>query len=81
MITITKCIFHTKIYLFNFMAMHACFHPFPSCVVSYVSREGSVKAEMEFLETLDIAGVSQHSLLFSKTAPVTVDLDDEDVRK
>nr|GMD67546.1 protein chromatin remodeling 24 [Ipomoea batatas] len=42
--------------------------------------EGSAKAEMEFLETLDIAGVSQHSLLFSKTAPVTADLDDEDVR-
>ncbi|CAH9085282.1 unnamed protein product [Cuscuta epithymum] len=42
-------------------------------------RKGSLKAEMEFLGAMDIGGVSQHSLLFSKTAPVPVDQDDEDV--
>ncbi|VFR02291.1 unnamed protein product [Cuscuta campestris] len=41
--------------------------------------EGSLKEEMEFLGTMDIGGVSQHSLLFSKTAPVPVAEDDEDV--
>ncbi|XP_073140593.1 protein CHROMATIN REMODELING 24 isoform X2 [Henckelia pumila] len=34
------------------------------------TMEKSLKAHVEFLETLNIAGVSQHSLLFSKTAPV-----------
>lgn len=32
-------------------------------------REESIRAHVEFLETLNIAGVSQHSLLFSKAAP------------
>ncbi|KZV27507.1 protein CHROMATIN REMODELING 24 [Dorcoceras hygrometricum] len=34
------------------------------------TMEDSLKAHVKFLETLNIAGVSQHSLLFSKTAPV-----------
>ncbi|XP_073270595.1 protein CHROMATIN REMODELING 24-like isoform X2 [Primulina huaijiensis] len=34
------------------------------------TMEEALKAHVEFLETLNIAGVSQHSLLFSKTAPV-----------
>ncbi|CAH9085288.1 unnamed protein product [Cuscuta epithymum] len=42
---------------------------------------GSLKAEMEFLGAMDIGGVSQHSLLFSKTAPLPVDQDDEDVSR
>lgn len=33
-----------------------------------LSREESLGAHVEFLETLNIAGVSQHSLLFSKAA-------------
>ncbi|CAH9091888.1 unnamed protein product [Cuscuta europaea] len=41
--------------------------------------KGSLKAEMEFLGAMDIGGVSQHSLLFSKTAPEPVDQDDEDL--
>ncbi|XP_042007010.1 protein CHROMATIN REMODELING 24-like [Salvia splendens] len=31
--------------------------------------EESLRGHVEFLETLNIAGVSQHSLLFSKAAP------------
>lgn len=33
------------------------------------TMEESLRAHVEFLETLNIAGVSQHSLLFSKAAP------------
>ncbi|XP_057807804.1 protein CHROMATIN REMODELING 24 [Salvia miltiorrhiza] len=33
------------------------------------TMEESIRAHVEFLETLNIAGVSQHSLLFSKAAP------------
>ncbi|KAL7158007.1 hypothetical protein ABFS83_02G114200 [Erythranthe nasuta] len=40
--------------------------------------EPSLKAHVEFLQTLNIAGVSQHSLLFSKAAPVqTIEIEDE----
>ncbi|XP_065875193.1 protein CHROMATIN REMODELING 24 isoform X2 [Euphorbia lathyris] len=41
-----------------------------------------LEAHVKFLETLGIAGVSHHSLLFSKTAPVQdVNLEDEDIRR
>ncbi|CAK9167906.1 unnamed protein product [Ilex paraguariensis] len=39
----------------------------------------SLKGHIDFLETLGIAGVSHHSLLFSKTAPVPVAQEDEEV--
>ncbi|GMY12529.1 protein CHROMATIN REMODELING 24 isoform X1 [Fagus crenata] len=38
-----------------------------------------LKAHIEFLQTLGIAGVSNHSLLFSKTAPVQVVQEEEEV--
>ncbi|KAL3829771.1 hypothetical protein ACJIZ3_018573 [Penstemon smallii] len=42
------------------------------------TMEESLRAHVEFLETLHIAGVSQHSLLFSKAAPVqTIDIEEE----
>uniref|UniRef100_A0A5B6Z8K9 DNA excision repair protein ERCC-6-like n=1 Tax=Davidia involucrata TaxID=16924 RepID=A0A5B6Z8K9_DAVIN len=40
-----------------------------------------LKAHIEFLETLGIAGVSHHSLLFSKTAPMPVVQEEEEVRR
>ncbi|KAA3456121.1 protein CHROMATIN REMODELING 24 [Gossypium australe] len=41
-----------------------------------------LETHIKFLETLGIAGVSHHSLLFSKTAPVqVVEEEDEDIRK
>ncbi|KAK6259126.1 hypothetical protein SCA6_013600 [Theobroma cacao] len=39
----------------------------------------SLETHIKFLETLGIAGVSHHSLLFSKTAPVQVVQEDEDI--
>ncbi|PPR98605.1 hypothetical protein GOBAR_AA22069 [Gossypium barbadense] len=40
-----------------------------------------LETHIKFLETLGIAGVSHHSLLFSKTAPVqVVEEEDEDIR-
>ncbi|CAA3030465.1 CHROMATIN REMODELING 24 [Olea europaea subsp. europaea] len=45
------------------------------------TMEESVKAHVEFLQTLNIAGVSQHSLLFSKTAPVPDVQIEEEVRR
>ncbi|KAL2518071.1 Protein CHROMATIN REMODELING 24 [Abeliophyllum distichum] len=45
------------------------------------TMEESVKAHIEFLENLNIAGVSQHSLLFSKTAPVPDVQIEEEVRR
>ncbi|KAL8500924.1 hypothetical protein ACS0TY_020493 [Phlomoides rotata] len=42
------------------------------------TMEESLKTHVEFLQTLNIAGVSQHSLLFSKAAPVQdVKIEDE----
>lgn len=40
-------------------------------------REEPLKVHIEFLESLGIAGVSHHSLLFSKTAPVPVPSEEE----
>ena len=40
-------------------------------------REDSLKAHIKFLEGLDIAGVSQHSLLFSKAEPEPVAQEEE----
>ncbi|WCJ41023.1 chromatin remodeling 24 [Euphorbia peplus] len=41
-----------------------------------------LEAHVKFLESLGIAGVSHHSLLFSKTAPVQdVNIEDEDIRR
>lgn len=40
--------------------------------------EESLKAHIEFLKSLSIAGLSQHSLLFSKAAPVTAAAADEE---
>ncbi|KAL2478366.1 Protein CHROMATIN REMODELING 24 [Forsythia ovata] len=45
------------------------------------TMEESVRAHIEFLETLNIAGVSQHSLLFSKTASVPDVQIEEEVRR
>ncbi|MCD7450162.1 hypothetical protein HAX54_003943 [Datura stramonium] len=42
--------------------------------------EETLKAHVKFLETLGIAGVSSHSLLFSKTAPVLAVQDENEVR-
>ncbi|XP_027342704.1 protein CHROMATIN REMODELING 24 [Abrus precatorius] len=39
------------------------------------------KAHIEFLKSLGIAGVSHHSLLFSKTAPVQADPEDDEVTR
>ncbi|PSS30202.1 Protein CHROMATIN REMODELING like [Actinidia chinensis var. chinensis] len=41
----------------------------------------SLKDHMKFLETQGIAGVSHHSLLFSKTAPVPVITEEEEVKR
>ncbi|XP_050205526.1 protein CHROMATIN REMODELING 24-like isoform X2 [Mercurialis annua] len=42
----------------------------------------SLETNVKFLETLGIAGVSHHSLLFSKTAPVeAVDIEEEEIRR
>lgn len=40
-------------------------------------REDSLQSHIEFLETQGIAGVSHHSLLFSKTAPPLPEVDAE----
>lgn len=40
-------------------------------------RDASLKVHTKFLESLGIAGISHHSLLFSKTAPVQVVQDEE----
>ncbi|MBA0857952.1 hypothetical protein Goshw_019441 [Gossypium schwendimanii] len=49
------------------------------CNLSY--RDELLETHIKFLETLGIAGVSHHSLLFSKTAPVqVVEEEDEDIR-
>ncbi|KAJ0040417.1 hypothetical protein Pint_27404 [Pistacia integerrima] len=46
------------------------------------NMDESLEAHIEFLETLGIGGVSHHSLLFSKTAPVqVVQEDEEELRK
>ncbi|PHU30316.1 Protein CHROMATIN REMODELING 24 [Capsicum chinense] len=42
--------------------------------------EETLRAHVKFLETLGIAGVSSHSLLFSKTAPVAAVQDEDEVR-
>ena len=42
-------------------------------------RDSYLKADIEFLETQGIAGVSHHSLLYSKTAPVQVVNEEEEV--
>lgn len=42
--------------------------------------EETLKAHVKFLETLGIAGVSSHSLLFSKTAPVQAVQDEDEVK-
>lgn len=43
--------------------------------------EDSLKAHIKFLEGLDIAGVSQHSLLFSKAEPEPVAQEEEEVTR
>ncbi|KAF3440622.1 hypothetical protein FNV43_RR18906 [Rhamnella rubrinervis] len=48
---------------------------------SQYSMEESLKAHIKFLESQGIAGVSHHSLLFSKAAPVHVQDDVEVIRK
>ncbi|XP_059653836.1 protein CHROMATIN REMODELING 24 [Cornus florida] len=45
------------------------------------SMEVSLKAHIEFLETLGIAGVSHHSLLFSKTATVPAVEEEEELKR
>ncbi|KAA8531251.1 hypothetical protein F0562_005960 [Nyssa sinensis] len=45
-----------------------------------LKMEESLKAHIKFLETLGIAGVSHHSLLFSKTAPMPVAEEKTEVR-
>ena len=42
-------------------------------------RDDYLKAHIEFLQTQGIAGVSHHSLLFSKTEPVQVVKEEEEV--
>ncbi|KAE8735818.1 hypothetical protein F3Y22_tig00000329pilonHSYRG00085 [Hibiscus syriacus] len=47
-------------------------------------KDESLENHIKFLETLGIAGVSHHSLLFSKAAPVQVveeEDEDEDIRR
>ncbi|KAL0464489.1 UNVERIFIED_CONTAM: protein CHROMATIN REMODELING 24 [Sesamum latifolium] len=42
------------------------------------TMEESLRAHVEFLETLNIAGISQHNLLFSKAAPLqAVEIEEE----
>ncbi|KAK7399357.1 hypothetical protein VNO78_10539 [Psophocarpus tetragonolobus] len=43
--------------------------------------DDSFKAHIEFLKSRGIAGVSHHSLLFSKTAPVRADPEDDEVTR
>lgn len=43
-------------------------------------RDESLRSHTEFLETLGIAGISHHSLLYSKTAPVQVVDEEMEVR-
>ncbi|OIW18154.1 hypothetical protein TanjilG_31274 [Lupinus angustifolius] len=43
--------------------------------------DDSLKAHIQFLKSLGIAGVSHHSLLFSKTAPVQAALEDDEVAR
>ncbi|KAK6140403.1 hypothetical protein DH2020_025860 [Rehmannia glutinosa] len=51
--------------------------PDSNCYI-FLSREESLRAHVEFLETLHIAGVSHHSLLFSKAAPLqAVEIEEE----
>lgn len=40
--------------------------------IVFLYRDPSLKAHTKFLESLGIAGISHHSLLFSRTAPVPV---------
>ena len=44
-------------------------------------RDDTFKAHIEFLKCQGIAGVSHHSLLFSKTAPVQAAPEDDEVRR
>lgn len=48
-------------------------------LITYIlfRRDPSFKAHTKFLESLGIAGISHHSLLFSKTAPVQVVQEEE----
>lgn len=43
--------------------------------------DDSFRAHLEFLKSHSIAGVSHHSLLFSKTAPVRTDPEDDEVTR
>ncbi|RDY00771.1 Protein CHROMATIN REMODELING 24, partial [Mucuna pruriens] len=43
--------------------------------------DDSFKAHIKFLKSQGIAGVSHHSLLFSKTAPVQADAEDDEVTR
>ncbi|GAY64932.1 hypothetical protein CUMW_237340 [Citrus unshiu] len=45
------------------------------------NMDESLEAHIQFLDTLGIAGVSHHSLLFSKTAPVQVVQEEEEVTR
>lgn len=45
-----------------------------------VKMDESLRSHIEFLDTLGIAGVSHHSLLYSKTAPVQVADEEMEVR-
>lgn len=48
---------------------------------NFCCRDESLGAHVNFLESLGIAGVSHHSLLFSKTACVqVVNIEEEEIR-
>lgn len=51
-----------------------------SCLL-FPDRDESLKSHVKFLETLDIAGVSHHSLLFSKTEPVEAEQVVEEINR
>lgn len=44
-------------------------------------RDESLEEHIKFLESLGIAGVSHHSLLFSKTAPVAAVQEEEEIAR
>lgn len=44
-------------------------------------RNDSLKEHIKFLESLGIAGISNHSLLFSKTAPVQAPQEGDDLER
>lgn len=51
---------------------------FDSLIFVCFYRDEKLESHVKFLETLGIAGVSHHSLLFSKTAPIQAIQKDEE---